>query len=77
MLPPAYVPTPSGTWKSAATAAEPADEPPGVRFRSWEFVVFGPEFVTVNSVVVDLPKMSVPALGKMETAEDSKSGRFP
>ncbi len=32
--PPVCVASASGTWKSATAAAEPLDEPPGVRVRS-------------------------------------------
>ena len=54
-LPPVCVPRLSGTWQSATAAAEPAEEPPGVRFGSWGLVVLGPALSTVNSVVVVLP----------------------
>ena len=54
-LPPVCVPKLSGTWKSATAAADPAEDPPGVRFGLCGLVVSGPEFRTANSVVVVLP----------------------
>lgn len=57
MLPPVWAPRAIGTWKSATAAAEPQEEPPGVRFGSCGLVVLGPELVTQNSVVVVLPAM--------------------
>ena len=57
ILPPVWAPRASGTWKSATAAADPHEEPPGVRFGSWGLVVFGPELATQNSVVVVLPVM--------------------
>lgn len=54
-LPPVCVPRLSGTWQSATAAADPAEEPPGVRFGSWGLVVLGPALSIVNSVVVVLP----------------------
>lgn len=56
MLPPFCDPKLRGTWKSATAAAEPVDEPPGVRCLSCGFVVFGPLFRTVNSGVVVFPE---------------------
>ena len=55
MLPPVCTPKASGICISATAAAEPHEEPPGVRDGSWGLVVGGPELVIVNSVVVVLP----------------------
>lgn len=56
MLPPVCVSKLRGTWKSATAAAEPAEEPPGVRLGSCGLVVSGPKLVIVNSDVVVLPE---------------------
>lgn len=91
-LPPVWVPKLRGTWKSATAAADPAEDPPGVRFGSCGLVVAGPEFNTVNSVVVVLPyisqngghvrvigipKIRAPALRSIPTIDASAFGRFP
>lgn len=55
MLPPVCAPKLSGICKSATAAADPHEEPPGVRRGSRGLVVSGPELATVNSVVVVLP----------------------
>ena len=49
-----WVPQLSGTWKLATAAADPAEDPPGVRFGPCVLAVSRPEFKTVNSVVVAL-----------------------
>jgi hypothetical protein len=49
-------PTAIGIWKSATAAAEPAEEPPGVREVLWAFLVAGPTNEEANSVVVVLPE---------------------
>jgi hypothetical protein len=54
-LPPVCVPQLIGTWESDTVAADPAEDPLGVRVGSWGLVVDGPEFMMVNSVVVVLP----------------------
>lgn len=54
-LPAVCIPKLSGTWQSATAAADPVEEPPGVRFGSCGLVVLGPALSTVNSVVVVLP----------------------
>jgi hypothetical protein len=56
------VPQLSGTWKSDTAAAEPAEDPPGVRAGSCGLVVAGPEFRMVNSVVVVLPVVLLSAI---------------
>lgn len=59
MLPPVCAPRLIGICMSATAAAEPDDEPPGVRSGSWGLVVLGPELATVNSVVVVLPMILI------------------
>ena len=54
-LPPVCVPRLRGTCWSATAAADPQDEPPGVRSKLWGLAVWGPELVTLNSVVVVFP----------------------
>ena len=53
--PPVWVPSPMGICRSATAAADPEEEPPGVRDGSWGFRVGGPWLVAANSVVVVLP----------------------
>ena len=54
------VPSAIGTMKSATAAAEPLDEPPGVRRMSCGLVVL-PGVTAANSVVTVLPRMTAPA----------------
>ena len=92
-LPPVCMPKASGICISATAAADPHEEPPGVRDGSWGLVVGGPELVIVNSVVVvlpvgdvnnhsqgrwiDRPKIKAPAARRMATASESKPDRYP
>ncbi|KAG4219221.1 hypothetical protein PC116_g32299 [Phytophthora cactorum] len=57
VLPPVWEPSAIGAWKSATAAADPDDDPPGVRVASCGFRVFGPVAVDANSVVVVFPVM--------------------
>lgn len=49
-----------GTMKSATAAADPLDDPPGVRVGSCGFAV-GAELTPANSHVTVLPKINAPA----------------
>ncbi len=73
MIEPAVcVPSASGTWKSATAAADPDDEPPGVRAGSCGLRVSpGPK--KANSVVTVLPRMIAPAA--LSSANDEGIGR--
>ncbi len=66
----------SGTWKSATAAAEPDDDPPGVRSGSTGLRVFpGPK--KANSVVTVLPRMMAPAAFSSATMKASALGWRP
>ncbi len=65
--PPVWVPSATGTMPSATAAAEPLDEPPGVRAGSWGLVV-RPASQPANSVVTVLPRMIAPAAGTSPAA---------
>lgn len=56
-----------GTCPSATAAAEPDEEPPGVRLRSLGFRHDPPREVAANSVVAVLPRMMAPADRRIET----------
>src|SRR5262245_56640608 len=58
--PPVWVVSATGTWKSATAAAEPEDDPPGVRARSCGLQV-GPGSVKAYSVVTVFPTTIAPA----------------
>ncbi len=62
-----WVPIASGTMKSATAAAEPLDEPPGVRLRSCGLRV-GPGCRLANSVVTVLPSSSAAGLARQRDA---------
>ena len=55
--PPVWVPSPTGTWKSATAAAEPLDEPPGVCAGLCGWTVSRGSRLA-NSVVTVLPRMT-------------------
>jgi len=74
--PPVCVPLASGTMKSATAAAEPADETPGVRFRSCGLRVMVGQG-QANSVVRALPRMTAPCWRSRATVAESFSGRKP
>ena len=65
--PPVCVPSVSGTIRSATAAAEPLDEPPGVRVRSCGLRVTGRRPCAANSIVSVLPMRIAPALRSIET----------
>ena len=71
-----WVPIAIGTMKSATAAAEPLDEPPGVRVRSCGLRV-GPGCRLANSVVTVLPSSTPPALRDSATQAASRSGWRP
>src|SRR5262245_61113043 len=60
------VPSPAGTMPAPTAAAEPLDEPPGVRAESNGLVV-GPEKPSANSVVTVLPMITAPPCLKAAT----------
>jgi hypothetical protein len=59
MEPMVCVPSATGTIPQATAAAEPLEDPPGVRFTSNGLVV-GPDRPIANSVVTVLPMMTAP-----------------
>jgi hypothetical protein len=66
-----WVPSAAGTMPAATAAAEPLDEPPGVRAVSQGFLV--PRgVVAANSVVTVLPRMTAPASRSAATAAASR-----
>src|SRR5207248_384883 len=74
--PPVWVPSPTGTWKSATAAAEPLDEPPGVCAGLCGLTV-APGNRLANSVVTVLPMTVPPAMRSNATQAASDTGRFP
>src|SRR5437660_8708293 len=70
------VPSAAGIIPSATAAAEPLDDPPGVRDRSRGFRVL-PGVYTANSVVTVLPRMTAPASRSRCTQAASFAGRCP
>src|ERR1044071_1815205 len=60
----------------ATAAADPLDDPPGVRFRSHGFLV-GPDRPIANSVVTVLPTMMAPPWRSAVTHAASAFGRQP
>src|SRR5690606_8240030 len=66
--PPVCVPTASGTMPAATAAAEPEDEPPGVRLGSCGLRV-GPGAMYASSAVTVLPRITAPACFKRATAQ--------
>ena len=74
--PAVWVPMAAATIPSATAAADPLEEPPGVRPASRGFVV-GPGWNRANSVVTVLPTTSAPAERSRRTTSASAAGRFP
>ena len=70
------MPIAAGTMRAATAAAEPDEEPPGVRDGSKGFVV-GPGCVPPSSEVTVLPRMTAPAWRSAQTAALSRFGKFP
>ena len=70
------VPTASGTMPAPTAAAEPEDEPPGVRVVSCGLRVL-PGVKTASSVVTALPRMMAPAARSFSTTAASCCGRRP
>src|SRR5262249_56765214 len=64
--PPTWVPMAAGTMRAATAAAEPDDEPPGVRAGS-NGVVVGPGCDPPISAADGLPRNNPPALGRAPT----------
>src|SRR5215211_555189 len=58
--PTTWVPSPAGTMPAPTAAAEPLDEPPGVRLPSCGFLVLCHGWLDANSVVVVLPMTMAP-----------------
>jgi len=71
-----WVPIAIGTMKSATAAAEPLEEPPGVRVRSCGLRV-GPGWRLANSVVTVLPSRRPPAFRDKAMHDASRSGWRP
>src|SRR5215831_4633281 len=69
--PPTWVPIAAGTMLAPTAAAEPEDEPPGVRFGSNGLVV-GP-----SSAVTVLARINAPAWRSAHTAALSRLGKLP
>ena len=67
---------PPGTMRAATAAAEPEDEPPGVRAGSNGLVV-GPGCEPPSSAVTVLPKTTAPACRSAHTAALSRFGKLP
>ena len=74
--PPTCVPSAAGTMRAATAAAEPDEEPPGVRAGS-KGVVVGPGCAPPNSAVTVLPSTTAPASRSAQTAALSRFGKFP
>ena len=66
----------TGTIPAATAAAEPDDDPPGVRVASCGFVV-GPGGHAANSVVTSFPNGSIPHRRAIETIAASALGQCP
>jgi len=69
-------PSAVGTMRSATAAAEPDEEPPGVRAGSNGFVV-GPGCAPPSSAVTVLPSTTAPAWRSAHTAALSRFGKLP
>ena len=66
----------AGAMPHATAAADPLDDPPGVRVVSHGFFV-GPDRPIANSVVTVLPTMTAPAWRRAATEAASNFGRQP
>lgn len=80
MLPAVCVPNATGTIPAATAAAEPLDDPPGVREVSWGLRVL-PGVKYANSVDTVLPMISAPCCLSSDTRDastsDSDERRYP
>ena len=76
MEPPTCVPIAAGIIRAPTAAAEPEEEPPGVRDGSKGLVV-GPGCAPPISAVTSLPKITAPAPRSAQTAALSRLGKFP
>ena len=74
--PPTWVPMAVGSMRAATAAAEPEEEPPGVRSRSKGWRV-GPGCEPPSSAVTVLPRITAPAWRKAQTAALSRLGKWP
>ena len=75
--PTTWVPSPAGTMPAPTAAAEPLDEPPGVRVGSCGFWVLCNGWLAANSVVVVLPRMMAPASRSAWTLAESRRDSWP
>ena len=75
--PTTWVPSPAGTMPAPTAAAEPLDEPPGVRLPSCGFLVLCHGWLAANSVVVVLPMMIAPASRSACTLAESRFQSVP
>ena len=76
MEPPTCVPIAAGIIRAPTAAAEPEEEPPGVREASNGLVV-GPGCAPPISAVTVLPKITAPASRSAQTAALSRLGKLP
>ena len=74
--PPTCVPIAAGIIRAPTAAAEPEEEPPGVRDGSNGLVV-GPGWEPPISAVTVLPKITAPAWRNAQTAALSRLGKLP
>src|SRR3954452_7836355 len=74
--PPTWVPTAAGTMLAPTAAAEPDEEPPGVRALSNGLVV-GPGCEPPSSAVTVLARLTAPAWRSAQTAALSRLGKLP
>ena len=74
--PPTWVPIAAGTMPAPTAAAEPEEEPPGVRAGSNGLVV-GPGCEPPSSAVTVLARMIAPASRSAQTAALSRLGKLP
>src|SRR5918993_972277 len=80
--PPVSDPRAMGANPAATAAAEPPDEPPGTRLRSWGLRVgpkaeFSVELPMANSSRLVLPMATAPAAARRSTTVASYGGRQP
>ena len=76
MEPPAWLPMAAGSIPAATAAAEPEEEPPGVRAGSKGLVV-GPGCAPPSSEVTVLASTTAPASRSAATAALSRFGKLP
>ena len=75
MEPPTCVPMAAGIMRAPTAAADPEDDPPGVRVESNGFRV-GPGSAPPSSAVTVLPRMTAPACRSAHTAALSRLGKL-